>query len=288
MRKTGFTWIVGASMVVPVMLGAACREADPPVAYNSDLGTDGTILLPTSYQWHNPALATGRADWHEFRGPDEVGVDSDEHDAAARGQLDSAEAEVAIRELLTEFGELAADDATVDELLDYFVGDQHESLKPILAGALDLSSALRTVRKDVTAKLPDASESIAGVFDALEAAVPLAPSADSFLPMNAGVMSANMTGASLAASYDFVIVDGDWYIKLTGDAWTATQSEIDARLTVYRSWVDGLSAGDLTADDVLQQATEAAKPVETPSEDHSADAEPDTTEADADDGAGDD
>ncbi len=281
MRKTYFTWNVAIVVLVPVVLGGACREAEPPVAYNDDLGSGDTILLPTSDQWHNKALASGRAEWHEFRGPDEVGGMDDDAKTAPDGHADGDLNENAIRDLLSEFGKVAADDPTVDDLLDYFVADQHEMLEPILSNALDMGDALRAVRSELAAKLPDKSASVTATFETLDASTLLAPSADSFAPMKDGLITAKMAGASLAASYDFVLVDSDWYIKMSRNAPMITKAESDARLTMYSGWADGLDAGELTADAVLIQAVEAAKNVNLPTQGADADTKPSTTEAPA-------
>ncbi|GAG44417.1 unnamed protein product, partial [marine sediment metagenome] len=83
--------------------GAACRDAEPPPAYNQDLGSDGRLLLPTATTWVNPDVITGQAEWVQFREPE---LEPGPERGAASGDFTPArksEIEGEIREVVDEY-----------------------------------------------------------------------------------------------------------------------------------------------------------------------------------------
>src|SRR3990172_8156220 len=63
-RKTPST-----TSIVALLMVAGCRPSEPAPTYNEDLGTEESVLLPTTSAWYDPAIAKGQADWRPFRKP---------------------------------------------------------------------------------------------------------------------------------------------------------------------------------------------------------------------------
>ena len=87
-----------------------CRPAEPPDRYDRDLGTDGSLLLPTASVLTVAKIADGDSDWVDFRDPTAPPPTA----APARTTSGPAALETEIRELLEEYNRVATDaEATV-------------------------------------------------------------------------------------------------------------------------------------------------------------------------------
>ena len=239
-----------------------CRDTEPPPAFNRDLGSDGVLLLPTTSVWHEPEIAMGKADWHPFRdlspqraaGLSPRGSETPGSPAGKGGRIESQ-----LREMIDDYNGFVAE-ATVDELLDYYVEEQHDTLKPLFESVTQLAEVYAMIRKELEAKLPDAKGRIDASVGFLEA------DADNRLPVESITVVSNteatgkLAGASIVPMCRFRLIDEDWYIEIPGLAALASlKPMLDAGLATYRGLLDGLRSGQLSAEAVLQKMELAAQ-----------------------------
>lgn len=129
-------------LIVGLLAVTGCRPSAPAPTYNEDLGTDETVLLPTSSVWHDPAVARGQVDWRPFRKP---GTEVKPVEAAA-GEVKSTGAnqgvESVLRGLVDDFNAAVAE-GKFNEAGDFLIEEQIEPAKkiveliPIFAGRLE-------------------------------------------------------------------------------------------------------------------------------------------------------
>lgn len=251
--------------------GIGCRDTDPPPAHFRDLGTDSVPLLPTASVRQNPAIAGGQADWHPFREPSTVptaaatprtseGEDrQDSKQIEGDDRQDSKQIEAEIRELIEEYNEVVAD-GTVDDLLDYYVEQQHETIRPFIESAAALAETLEQIRSELEAKMPEATDRIATVFGVLESRVRLKPVLDAITDVTDTAATGKMSGDSLDSTYRFLVVDEAWYIELQNpEDLSQLRSALDDVVSAYRGWLQDLQAGQAPPEDILQKLETRAK-----------------------------
>src|SRR3990172_6271272 len=112
-----------ATSILALLVVVGCRPSEPVPTYNEDLGTEETVLLPTSSAWHDPAVAKGQADWRPFRKP---GAESKSGgtatgEAKPAGGDESIESE--LRGLVNDFNAAVAE-GKFDEAIDFLIEDQ--------------------------------------------------------------------------------------------------------------------------------------------------------------------
>lgn len=242
-----------------------CRDTEPPPAFNRDLGSDGVLLLPTASVWHEPEIARGKADWYPFRDPSAQRAAGLSPRGSVQGETPGSPArkggriESELREMIDEYNDFVAE-ATVDELLDYYVEEQHATLKPLFESVKQLAEIYAMIRKELEAKLPDAKGRIDASLGFLEA------DADNRLPVESITVVSNteatgkLAGGSIVQTCRFRLIDEDWYVEIPGlGAFANLKPMLDAGLTTYRGLLDGLRSGQLSAEAVLQQLELAAQ-----------------------------
>lgn len=113
------------------MVVVSCRPSEPAPSYNVDLGTEETVLLPTTSAWYDPDVAKGTADWRPFRKP---GAESKSggtatEEAKPAGGNESIESE--LRTLVNDFNAAVAA-GKFDEAIDFLIEDQVASGKQVV------------------------------------------------------------------------------------------------------------------------------------------------------------
>ena len=247
---------VASVSVVVALAGAACRDTDPPPTHYRDLGTDGTLLLPVSPPpYAISKVQNARADWYPFTEPSEMEAEArpgDDEDEAWK-----TEVEAEIRELIEQYNETASD-RNVEDLLEYHVSEQSEALKPLLETSFSIAAKVTELGDGLREKLPDAADRIAGALAGFGD-----PSGDVFVVESLSVVSdtevtAKLPGGGLSPTCRFVVVEDEWYIDMAGVDTERTKPALDAALAGFDGWLQKLTSGELTAEDVLVQIEAAA------------------------------
>lgn len=240
----------------------ACRDIQPPPPHDRDLGDDGALLLPTASVWNDPGIANGRADWHPFREPsldegagsDSLGSAQTDADGSAAGS--NRQVETQVRAMIDDYNDFVAE-ATVDDLLDYYIEEQHNTLKLLFEKANTLTESFAAIRKELETKLPDALDRIDAALGALEANAGPMISVDSLTVVSA----TEVTGtAAIGPAFRFRLIDEDWYIELVGlGDFAELKPAIDAGMAKYNGLLVGLQTGQMSPQTVLQQVEAEAQ-----------------------------
>ena len=249
-------------LVLVAIGGMGCRDTEPLPTHYRDLGTDGSPLPPTGSVWHDPAIAAGQANWHSFREP---AVGEDAESPAPTGDADAQgneEIEAEIRDLVDDYNEVAAD-GTTDELLEYYVEEQHDTLRPWLDAAASLAQKLTALREAFDQKMPEAGERIANAFTALGASTPRELAIETITVVSDTEATGTVPAEAGFLTYRFVVVDEEWYIEvLQIEVLAALRPAIEIALATYDGWLENLQSGQAPPDSILAQleaAAEAAK-----------------------------
>lgn len=261
-RRYKWHWVGLTSFV---LLGIACRDTQPPLPYNRDLGSDGILLLPTASATLDPSIAKGQADWPSFREPEFDQEPASEEKTADAPASANGQIETEIRELISEYNDLVAE-ATVDDLLEYYVEEQQDKLRPLLETAGALKKKLAELRGELETKLPNANERVASAFDGLAAQLDTRLAAGSLAVVSDTEVTAQPPAGSRGTPLRFLLVDDDWYIEIpTLDQLPGlTKPALDQALTAFDGFLQGLRSNQMPPETVLQQieiAASAAKAV---------------------------
>ncbi len=264
MRRPGsYCWLI-CSFLLVTLVPTACRDAEPPPRHNTDLGDGELVLLPTAPVWHDSSITEGRAELHPFR---ELSLDEEpEADeapavAAVAGSDETGTIRSEIREIIDEYNDLVSE-ATVDELLDYYVEEQHDALRALFESAAGFAEQYAGIRLELEARLPDDHPRIDAALAVLEADVQATfrLPVESVTVMSESEAAGKIVGGSAATTCRFRLLDEEWYIELPGlDDAAELRAALDAGLTQYRQWLDGLRSGKVSPDAVLQQVEARAQ-----------------------------
>lgn len=270
---------LGCVLACMASVMTACRDTQPPPAHNRDLGADGVVLLPTASAWHDPGIATGRADWHPFREPsadEEAGSDSlgsARTDAGGAAAGSNQQVETQVRAMIDDYNDFVAE-ATVDDLLDYYIEEQHGALKQLFGSAKTITESFAAIRKELEAKLPDALDRIDAALTVLEADADPKLAVDSLTVVSATEVTGGMAGGPTGTAYRFRLIDEDWYIELVGlGDFAELKPAIDAGLAKYSGLLVDLQTGQMSPQTALEQveaksqAVRAATGLDTSTED---------------------
>lgn len=183
-----------------------CRENYQPRAHNRALGTDARPLLPVAPVAHDARLATGRADWVEFREPTQ--------------EQEALGPEAQIRAMIKEFNELVEDEE-YDSLPDYFVEEQQETVASLIEAFVTMMQISRQLTDAIEGQDADGvDEAVANLWklgDPSELLIEVGA-----ITFNGDTKAVGITPASDAAArvfpdykdeLHFLLVDDDWYIK---------------------------------------------------------------------------
>ncbi len=260
-------------LLVCMTIGAAaCRDTQPPPAHNRDLGSDGVLLLPTASVWHEAGIARGKADWHPFREPSAqgaaglvggTGLKPLPHSAQASSSGSPAgndrRVEAQIRGMIDEYNAFVAE-ATVEDLLEYYVEEQHDTLKPLFEAAKTFAESYAVIRKELEARIPDAKGRIDAALAVLEADVALRLPVESITVTSDTEATSKLASGSIARTCRFRLIDEDWYVEIPAlGNFAQLRPALDAGLSMYRGWLEGLRSGQMSPEAVLQQIEETSK-----------------------------
>lgn len=251
-------------------LSAGCRETDPPQAYNRDLGTDGTALLPTSSVFYRTDLSDGKADWKPFREPGDrppvpanpATASSSTKSPAKAGASTADHDKVAaeIRAIIDEYNEVAADpEAGTDDLLEYYLEEQREMLRPFFDAALGFTTICHELRSELESRKPDAHERIVAAIEVLLGQTKFNLIVGEITVVSSAEASITVSGGALAPSYGMMVIDEEWYLMVPrASQLQLVTPALDQAMKTYRSWLTALRAGEASANVILQRLETAA------------------------------
>ncbi|UCE62351.1 MAG: hypothetical protein JSU63_11680 [Phycisphaerales bacterium] len=261
--------IICYPLLISVLLLAGCRDSEPTKPFYRDLSTDdSSYLLPGPSPWHAVSdiqKAKGKADWRPFREPSEPSevTAKEAEDATADG-----ETKAEIRELLTGYNEVAAEEA-VDELLGYYVGDQQEALTPFLEAHGTLTDKLTALGATIAEKLPDQKDRADAALAKLGGRPGQALAVVSLEVVSETEVSGVLSPGSVSPTCRFIWddEDEDWYIEMTDLAtYEQVKPGVDALLASLDEWLAGLASGELSAEDAIAGVEGATAPFAQPGE----------------------
>jgi len=256
--------------------GVGCRDTDPPPTYYGDLGTDGTLLLPVpSPQYAISKVDDAQADWHPVAKPGErVEEEAEEEDVdESEDETSTTETEAEIRELIEAYNELAAE-RSMDDLLEYYVPEQQETLRPLLETSFNIAEKVAELADALTAKLPDAEERIRAALAGAGGSPSGVLVVESLNVVSDTEVTGPLAAGGLAPTCRFVVSDEEWFIEMPQADAAKTKSELDAVLARFSGWVESLSSGGVSAEELLVQIEAAS--AEAPADAEGAPAAEDT------------
>lgn len=255
------------TLTLMLSAGMGCNKNDPPPAYNYDLGDSALALPPTSSSPTNVLLASGQADFPAFRKPTDKPASSQPSTLKpSAGSSNFSAVEKNLRDMITEYNEFTRDAETdADALLDYFVEEQYDILKPWMEAGLTTFRHLTAIRNELTGKLPDQTDRITRVFDQLDSGASLALTLDKITVKNDSEASSTMDVGSRIQTIFFVVVDEEWYLKFDGiEKFAAATPMLSTAVSTYGGWLSAVQSGQISADQTLQIAESAADGKATP------------------------
>jgi hypothetical protein len=135
---------------------AGCREETAGEPYNRDLGDGSDILLPVGSPIMNAKVASGSAEFPEFRDPSEEPIETTPEDE--------------IRGLIEDFND-SVNNGDYEGLEEYFVAAQQEDIKTIIDSHVAMMATADALTEALIEAAPDQEERIqTAVDEALRAA----------------------------------------------------------------------------------------------------------------------
>ena len=257
--------LLGMLLALP---SVGCRKEPDRTSIEGDMGDDHVILLPTDSTWVHADLAGSTAEWQPFRNPDEQPPEVERDVIPTGHDTGGAGVENALRDFMTGYDEVVKDTTTadgVDGLLDYYVADQRDALRPVFTVVAALVAADAELRDELEKRLADAPNRLTTADTALREAAPYLLTVASFASVTDTAATADLTPGSLFATCSFVLLDQDWYLKAPeGDALAAAQAAAEAALATREGWLDKLRADAPDVEGVIQaiEATARVKVLE--------------------------
>ena len=237
------------------MVVVGCRPSEPVPMYYEDLGSEETVLLPTSSVWYDAAIAKGQADWRPFRKPGAEaksgGTPAGEAKAAGGNQAIESE----LRGLVDDFNAAVAE-GKFDEAADFLIEEQVAPAKQVV----ELIPALAGKMKEIAEVLPGDNEnlkkavsgvSLSGVLKLEVASITVSS------PTEAVGKLASASGG--AGDVRFVLVkdtEGEyWYIEHPQiRAMVAVLPVLQQSLPQLDAFIAGVKSGQIGGDALAQQA----------------------------------
>ena len=190
---------------------------------------------------------------------------------------DSAiEAEIA--EVITEFNEVLTDGA-IDEILEYFVADQAEALKPIVETAFATKDVIQQLRGELGTKLPDATDRIENAVNTILVDMSLELKGETLNVKSDTEVGVSVKGGVISQEYSFVIEDEEWYIRVAESQELAERgTALERGLHYYRDMLESVRSGAVPAEDRLKElesavaAAQTTAPADTETESNAGDA----------------
>ena len=238
--------------------GVGCRDTDPPVTHYGDLGTDGTLLLPVrSPPYAISKVDDAQADWHPVTDPDEQ-VEEEEEDAdESEDETSTTETEAEIRELIEAYNEVAAE-RSMDDVLEYYLPEQQETLRPLLETSFNMAGKAAELAEALIQKLPDAEERIRAALAGVEGHASGVLVVESLSVVSDTEVMGPLAAGGLAPTCRFVVSDDEWFIEMPQADAGKTKPELDAALARFGGWLESLSSGGVSAEELLVQIEAAS------------------------------
>ena len=224
-------------------------------SYNEDLGTEESVLLPTTSAWYDAAVVKGSADWRPFRKPGAEPKSGETATGEAKPAGGNPGIESELRTLVTDFN-AAVTANKFDEAIDFLIEDQVASGKQVV----EILPTLWDKFKELAEVLPGDNENlkkaVAGV--SLSAILKLEVASITVSnPTEAAGKLASPSGG--AGDVRFVLVkekEGEyWYIDHPQiRAMAAALPALQQYLPQLDALIAGVKSGQIAGDALLQQA----------------------------------
>jgi len=223
--------------------------------YNGDLGTEETVLLPTSSAWYDPAVVKGSADWRPFRKP---GAEPKSGETAT-GETKPAEGnqgiESELRGLVNDFN-AAVTENKFDEAINFLIEDQVASGKQVVEILPTLWGKFKELAEVLPGDNENLKKAVAGA--SLSAILKLEVASITVSnPTEAVGKLASPSGG--AGDVRFVFVkekEGEyWYIDHPQiRAMAAALPALQQYLPQLDAFIAGVKSGQIGGDALVQQA----------------------------------
>jgi len=238
------------------MVVVGCRPSEPAPTYNEDLGTEESVLLPTTSAWYEPAVAKGQADWRPFRKPgaESKSGGSATGEAKSAGGNESIESE--LRGLVNDFNAAIAENK-FDEAIDFLIVDQVTPGKQVV----EILPTLWGKIKELSEVLPGDNENLKKAVGGVSLSVVLKLEIASITvsnPTEAVGKLASASGRSGDVRFAFVKEkEGEyWYIDHPQiRAMAAALPVLQQSLPQLDAFIAGVKSGQIAGDALVQQAT---------------------------------
>lgn len=265
-------------LLMMIMTAAAffgCREREPEVAYNRNLGDDAVSLMPVAGIHIDPRVKDGTTNWRDFVRPDGQPTEG--------GEAPSVEEEV--RAVLDEYNELVAEfdaDGDPEDLALYFVERQRPVIRKLAEIQPKLLAKMTELADALKAQAPDR----AGTIDKIMAAM----SSNADLAIRVGeltvVSETEVTGTlvlpdtlptpNLVVEVKLSVVDDEWLIELP--LLDALGPTLETQMAQIDTAIAGIKSGLVPAELVIEQFAAMTKPAPNDDSNDGDDAEDDPGE----------
>lgn len=270
-------------LLMMIMTAAAffgCREREPEVAYNRNLGDDAVSLMPVAGIHIDPRVKDGTTNWRDFVRPD--------GQLAAGGEASSVEDEV--RAVLDEYNELVAElDAGGDpeDLELYFVERQRPVVRKLAEIRPKLLAKMTELADALKAKAPDSGGAVDEMMAAISSNADLAIRVEDLTVVSETEVTGKLMlpdtvpTPNLAVEVKLSVVEDEWLIELPlldvlGPTLEAQMAQIDAAIA-------GIKSGLIPAELAIEQLEAMTKPAPNDDSSDGDDAEEDSEEDTEDD-----
>jgi len=241
-------------LILALLAVAGCRPSEPPPSYNEDLGTQESVLLPTSSAWYDPAVAKGQADWRPFRKPGSEAKSGEVATGEAKPAGGNPGVESDLRGLVNDFNAAVAA-GKFDEAIDFLVEEQAAPAKQVVEFLPKLADKLKEVAEVLPGDNENFKKAVAVVSPAamlkldIVAITVLSPTeaTGKFAPRGGGV-----------GDVRFVLVkDGEEYWYINHPEVSVLIAELPAlqqSLLQLDAFIAGVKSGQISGEVLAQQA----------------------------------
>ncbi len=253
--KNSRHWCFSLVIIGPMAV-AGCRPSEPPPSYNEDLGTEGSVLLPTTSAWYDPAVAKGQADWRPFRKP---GAEP-KSDSTATGEAKPAGGnqgiESELRTLVSDFNTAVAE-GKFDEAADLLIEEQVAPGKQVVEVLPTLWGKIKELAEVLPGDNENLKKAVAGV--SLSVVLKLEVSS---ITISSSTEAIGKVASAPGAAGDvrFVFVkdkEGEyWYIDHPQiRAMAAALPTLQQSVPQLDAFIAGVKSGQISGEALAQQAT---------------------------------
>jgi hypothetical protein len=248
-------WLAYLLGVVSIVV-TGCRDTEPTPSHYRDLGEGDRVLLPGGSPWHAIPYKQGdTAEWVPFREPSaEALAEAGEGDEAGAEAGEATGLEAEIRELIDEYHEVVAD-RDVEEMLEYHVEEQQETLGAMFGDAVRLLDTMDALQEALAGKLPDDVERINAAFDTLKKGARAQRLVVESLSVESDVLvSGEPPEGAREPACRFKLIDDEWYIEIVDlPDYGQVKPQVDMLQAMFDGVMQGVEGGQVPAETLLQQ-----------------------------------